>query len=203
MLRRGGRLMFVALAAALGAGWGRPAAAQKLVRDYGFQETLKDSGGQGPDLKPLNGKLGAASYKFDAGQGLELPKAGVTDHYTIEIKFHFDKVDEWQKIVDFKKRTSDNGLYVYNGMLQFYDFGIGGDLQAGQDYEIRLERDRATKMVRGFVNGLKVFEFADTADHAVLDGETAFFFVDDLTTADEASAGAVSHIRIWDAPGGK
>src|SRR5262245_22808543 len=125
MRRYGSRVMFMVLVAALGVGVARPAGAQKLVRDYRFKESLKDSAEQGPELKPLNGKLGAASYKFEAGQGLELPKAGVTNHYTIEIAFHFDKVDDWQKIIDFKKRTSDNGLYVYNGMLQFYDFGIG------------------------------------------------------------------------------
>jgi hypothetical protein len=197
------RTGLLAIAAALLAGGARPASAQKLVRDYQFKQSFKDSAEQGPELKPLDGKLNAGNYTFDAGQGLELSKTGVTDHYTIELKFRFDKVDDWQKIIDFKKRSSDNGVYAYMGMLQFYDIGIGGDLQAGQEYEIRLERDKATRSVKGSVNGMKVFEFVDNEDHAVFADETAFFFADDTNTNDEQSAGAVTRIRIWDAPGGK
>lgn len=179
-----------------------PVAAQKLVRDYQFKQSLKDSADQGPELKALNGTLGDGVYAFGIGQGLELAKTGVTGHYTIELTFDFGDIESWQKILDFKNRNSDNGLYVYEGKLQFYDFGIGGEFQMGKSHRVRLERDQATKRVRGFLDDREVFQFVDTDDHAVFENQTAFFFVDDVGTGDEQAQGAVTRIRIWDTPGG-
>lgn len=192
-----GLLVLLILAAA-----GRAQAA-KLVRDYQFKQNLKDGSGQGPEIKAVNGVAGDGVYTFVAGQGLQLEKAGVTDHYTIEITFKFDDTADWQKIVDFKNRTSDNGLYIYNGQLQFYDFGIGGDFQAGREYRVRLERDKNTNAVKGYVNDAMAFEFVDTEGHAVFQDENAFFFLDDTNTSGEESGGAVTRIRIWDEPGQK
>jgi OmpA-OmpF porin, OOP family len=179
-----------------------PAHAQKLIRDYQFKETLKDTTTLGPDIQSVDGGLGNGVYTFIPHQGLKLDKAGVSDHYTVEITMKFDDVMDWQKVIDFKGRTSDNGLYVYNGQLQFYEFGIGGDFQAGQEYRVKLERDKATNMVKGYLNDGLAFEFADTDSHGVFDNDTAFFFLDD-NGGEEESAGSVTRIRIWDAPGGK
>jgi hypothetical protein len=182
---------------------GRPARAQTLIRDYQFKNSLKDSLNKGPVLESINGVLGDGRYAFGAGQGLQVESVGVSDQYTMEITFRFDDVASWQKIIDFKKRSSDNGLYVYNGQLQFYNFGIGGTVQPGQMVRVRLEREKASKTVRGFVDDQKVFEFVDAADDAVFDNEAAFFFVDDFVTGGEEAPGAVTRLRVWDAPGGK
>jgi OmpA-OmpF porin, OOP family len=181
----------------------RPAHAQKLIRDYQFKQSLKDTAEQGPELKTMDGTLGNGVYTFEAGQGLQLEKTGVTDQYTVEITFRFNDVESWQKVIDFKNRTSDNGLYIYNGKLQFYDFGIGGDFQAGQDYRVRLDRDKNTNLVRGFINDLPVFEFTDTNGDATFENGLGMFFVDDTGTNEEVAPGAVSRIRIWDGPGAK
>jgi hypothetical protein len=181
----------------------RAAWAQKVVRDYTFGASLKDNAGAGPALKSLGGAVGDGVYEFAVGNGLQLEKTGVTDHYTIELTFRFDDVDGWQKIVDFKDRADDNGLYVLDGQLQFYNFGIGGRIEPSKDYVIRLERDRETKQVRGYVDGQRVFEFVDRGDDGVFQGENAFFFVDDAATTDEQASGSVKRIRIWDAPGGQ
>src|SRR5688500_4502515 len=108
----------VAAAAALA---GSRAQAHQLVRDYRFVENLTDSSGKGPELKKTTGTLGNGPYTVREGEGLELEKSGVTEHYTIEIAVKFDETASWQKIVDFKKGSSDNGLYVYEGRLQFYN----------------------------------------------------------------------------------
>jgi hypothetical protein len=180
-----------------------PARAQKLVRDYDFKAAFKDAAAQGPDLKPAGGTLDNGRFNFLAGEGLHLDRAGVRDHYTIEIVFQFDDVESWQKVIDFKNLGADEGLYVYEGRLQFYDSGIGGEFRPGKQHTARLERDRGTKRVRGFLDGVPVFEFVDGTDAAVFADERAAFFLDDTNTADETSAGSVARIRIWDAPGGK
>jgi opacity protein-like surface antigen len=180
-----------------------PAQAAKLVREYTFKETLKDGTGSGPDIEARNGLLGNGVYTFGAGQGLHLAKTGVTDHYTIELTFKFDDTAEWQKIIDFKNRTSDNGLYILEGQLQFYEFGIGGQFQAGQEYRVRLERDKNTNVVKGYVNDAQAFEFSDPEGHAIFQDEGADFFLDDSNTMGEESGGAVTRIRIWDEPGQK
>ena len=177
-----------------------PARAAKLLRDYQFKQNLKDSSGKGPEITSVGGSVGDGTYAFAAGQGLQLEDAGVSDNYSIEITFKFDKVTDWQKIIDFKGRTSDNGLYVYNGKLQFYDFGIGGDMQAGQEYRVRLERNKNTNVVKGYVNDGLAFEFTDADGHAILQDRKAAFFLDDTMTNDEVSAGAVTRIRISDGP---
>lgn len=197
------RFLFPILVALAVLGAGSPARAAKLLRDYQFKQNLKDGTGQGPEIKAVDGVVGDGVYTFVAGQGLHLEKAGVTDHYTIEIRFKFDKTENWQKVLDFKNRSSDNGLYIYNGQLQFFDFGIGGSFQAGQEYTIRLERDKNTNSVKGSINDSLAFEFVDADGHAIFQDENAFFFLDDTNTNDEQSGGAVTRIRIWDEPGQK
>ena len=177
------------------------AQAHQLLRDYRFVENLTDSSGKGPELKKTNGALGNGTYAFREGEGLELERSGVTDHYTVEITFKFEDTASWQKIVDFKKGASDNGLYVYEGRLQFYNLAIGGDFQAGQEYRVRIERDKGTNLVKAYLNGSAVWEFTDTAGDAVFDGESAVFFLDDAATGgQEVSAGVATRLRIWDAP---
>jgi len=187
------------LAAALAGG---AALADVLVRDYDFPEKLSDHTEKGPRLEALRGMLGFGNYRFEAGHGLVLADGGVSDQYAVEITFRFEKVDGWQKIIDFKDRASDVGLYVYNGSLQFYPFSAGGEFRPGETYRVRLERDRATKRVSGYLNDAKVVDFDDVADDAVFQDRKAAFFVDDLATRSEESAGEVKRIRIWDGPGG-
>lgn len=176
-----------------------PAHAKGLVRDYRFKRNLKDSR-HGPSLVSLGGTVGKGIYTFEVNQGLQLDNAGVLDHYAIEITFRFDSVDGYRKILDFKDRALDTGFYVYDGQLNFYDFATGGAVEAGTLYRVRIERDRATGLVRGFVNDEAVFEFTDSANDAVFQDGKALFFVDDTPTESEASAGAVKRIRIWDRP---
>lgn len=179
--------------------------AATLLRDYQFQQNLKDSTSLGPDLKDFGGVVGDGNYTFAAGQGLQLEDAGVTDQYSIEITFKFDDVAGWQRIIDFKNRTSDSGLYIFEGQLQFYlppvVSIIGGVIQAGQEYRVRLDRDRSTSVVKGYVNDSPAFSFVDTNGDAIIQDANAFFFVDDEVVPGEESGGAVTRIRILDGPG--
>jgi hypothetical protein len=99
-----------------------------------------------------------------------------------------------------KDRESDNGLYVLDGRLQFYDFGIGGDFKPGTNHRVLLERDRETKEVRGYLDGREVFKFIDSDGHAVFAKSKAWLFVDDVQTSEEQTSGSLTRLRIWDAP---
>ena len=125
-------------------------------------------------------------------------EGGVSDHYTIEATLRFEDVSGWRKILDFKGQASDNGLYAYNGRLQFYAHEPGGDFQAGQSYRIRLQRDRATKKVSGFLNDVLVTESLDLADDAVIQNERLILLMDDTATMGEEGSGEITRLRIWE-----
>ncbi len=180
------------------------ALAQQVVRDYDFKnEQLKDATGKGPDLKKQMGVIGDGKFTFAAGDGLEVDKAGVTDNYTLEVTVKVEEISSWRKIFDFKNQNSDSGLYVYNGQLQFYPQEPGGEIQANTSYRLRLDRDKATKKVQGFINGVRAFDFIDANDDAVLQDQKLILFMDDVTTSTEISGGVVTRLRIWDSPGGE
>ena len=171
----------------------------RALRDYDFGRSAQDDA----NLQTLGGSFVDGVYTFGAGQGLLMDNVGVTDNYTIELTFKFDDVTGYRKIIDFKNRTNDNGLYVYNGQLQFYGSpASGGEFQPGQEYRVRLERDSATQTVRAFINDQPAFEFTDANNDAVFESGTASFFVDDRSGG-EQSSGAASRLRIWGAPGAR
>src|SRR5262249_47662266 len=60
-------------------------------------------------------ELAPSGYFFGVDQGLSLSGSGAFNVYSIDIHFYFDNVSAsingYQKIIDFKNRTSDSGLY--------------------------------------------------------------------------------------------
>lgn len=72
--------------------------------------------------------FGSRGFKFGVNQGLSLSGTGAFDTYSIDVRFSFDSVnasfDRYQRILDFKNRASDSGLYSLNGHLSL--FGSGG-----------------------------------------------------------------------------
>jgi hypothetical protein len=177
-----------------------PAGTPRLARDYRFHRGFTDLAGGGAEVKPLGGAMQNGYYVFGPGQGLRLADMGVSDHYAVEFLFHWPGGSGYQKLVDFKNRSGDGGLYVLDGNLTFYNVATGGKLQANRDTRIRLERNRATRMVRAFLDGQPVFAFLDLDAAAVFDKDLGWFFVDDQGTGGEQGPGAVAWLNIWDRP---
>jgi hypothetical protein len=79
---------------------------------YELNGSLADSGG--PSLVSNGGTLGSTGYAFGVNEGLSLRGTRAFDVYSIDIRFYFDDVNAsintYQKILDFKNRTSDSGL---------------------------------------------------------------------------------------------
>jgi hypothetical protein len=64
-----------------------------------------------------------------------VPLNNISDAYSIDIRFYFDDVSAsfngYQRILDFKNRTSDSGLYDRSGSLQLFATGGSDDPHAG------------------------------------------------------------------------
>src|SRR5262249_52368152 len=93
--------------------------------------TLADAN-EGPSLVSLGGTL-SDGYQFGVNQGLSLSGTGAFDVYSIDIHFRFDNInasfDGYQRILDFKNRALDEGLYSLNGKLVYFVgccSGLGG-----------------------------------------------------------------------------
>jgi hypothetical protein len=104
---------------------------------YELNGSYAESNG-GPSLVPYGGTLGPDSttglrmgYTFGVQQGLSLSGTGISDAYSIDIQFYFDDVNAsintFQKILDFKNRTSDSGLYSESGQLVLFATTGSGD----------------------------------------------------------------------------
>jgi hypothetical protein len=174
----------------------------QLTHLYNLNGSFADSFG-GPALVPAGGTLNATNYSFGANQGLSL-SSGLSNNatYSILLDFSFSDLTGFRKIVDFKDRTSDNGLYNLNTVLDFFGAGAAG--LAGAFVPNVLERLVITRdpsnQFTGYVNGVQQISFADTASLAVFTGSNSIiqFFIDDNAIAGEASAGLVDRIALYD-----
>ncbi len=171
-----------------------------LTHDYALANKLTD-GLAGPSLVSTGGTLSSSGYAFPAAKGLSLSNAISSDNYSIELQFKLSDVTGYRKIIDFKNRTVDTGLYVFNGELSFFGSvaGTSSVVAANTFVDVILTRNASTKAVVGYVNGIQQFTFVDTASVAVFSSAAniAWFFDDDLATNHEYGAGVVRHIRTF------
>jgi hypothetical protein len=187
--------------------------AQTPVADYNFQNNLLSSVGSAPALVNLGtgnayeqdtvDGIVASVLGFPAGNGVALANASTVfpdSIYTIVAFFRFQTISSWRRILDFKSRTTDNGLYSYYAQLQFYGPGVTGtdaSIKAGSFIQVVLTRD-AAKNVVGYVNGSQQISFVDNSGEAVVNAaDTLSFFRDDLRVPNENSAGSVARITIY------
>lgn len=192
-----------ALARGLGGSRLRPAAPTGLVRpirDYRLYEGFRDQSRRGPPMEPFGGIVERGLYLFAPGQGLGLADTGVTDHYSVELVFRHFGAEGYQKLIDFKKRARDTGLYLYGGRLNFYNLALATTVRPGQEHRVRLERNRASRVVRAYLDGQPAFAFIDLDDEAAFEDHLGIFFVDDIATNGEQGRGACAAIRFWDRP---
>ncbi|MBL8380658.1 MAG: PEP-CTERM sorting domain-containing protein [Burkholderiales bacterium] len=184
-----------------------------LIHDYQLNGTLADALG-GPSLVPINaggpnGTIGATGFSFPFNSGLQLsnglPNGG---NYSIEMTFSFDEVSSWRRIIDFKDRATDRGLYDYFGGIQFYPFSTGASIfTPGGMVNIIATRDGGTGAFNVYAGGLSILPGGIPLDDSVNNdavfsaaGNLINFFRDDLAVPNEASSGFVDMIRIYDAP---
>jgi hypothetical protein len=184
---------------------------------YELNGSFADSNG-GPSLVPNGGTLGPDSvtglrqgYTFGANTGLSLSGTGISDAYSIDIRFYFDDVNAsintFQKILDFKNRASDSGLYSESGQLVlFASTGSGDPHEGSQVHDFTngtiadlLVTRNASGLFSAFVNGHFAFSVMDTNGATTFSGPGNIinFFMDDLVSfAPEAGTGFVDRIQV-------
>ncbi|HEX8550226.1 MAG TPA: NosD domain-containing protein [Abditibacteriaceae bacterium] len=186
-----------------------------LRADYRFVDNLKSSVGAPPDLTQLgtgafaSEAVGTAAptrvYRFDDNSGLQLAPARPTlgnGTYTLAIIARLDDVTGYNRLVDFTNGKGDSGFYVLNQKLNLFPDGSGSAGSPTVDrnvfYQWVFTRE-VSGTTRAYVNGVPSFVFSDTNGDAALSADNIMrLFRDDDTIADEASAGAISRLRIWD-----
>jgi OOP family OmpA-OmpF porin len=184
---------------------------------YQFQHVLTETSGQGPELIPLGTKgtfveeslpeLGGIKrvvYKFDKNCGLnyDVTKSMVklNGSYSIEMYFKFDALDSWKRVIDFKNRSTDNGAYIFNGKLNFYNIITSeiAPVAPGQYTHYTFTYDANSKMVNIYADGIGKISFPDSKNDAIIDSKELHFFYDDLQVNNEASSGTVAYIKLFD-----
>ena len=189
------------------------------VADYMFANSLTSAEGTAPaltDIGPDSGQPAAAYANqsvfavtrpvrtFGAGGGLSLsPTTSVmpSASYTALVEFNLTTVSGFRKLIDFANGTTDAGLYVHDGKLQFK--GLTGDLGtamvAGTYHDVAISRDGAGN-VELYLDGSALGTFADPNRLAVIDsaGRLRLFRDDAVGSASEHSAGAVARVRVFD-----
>jgi hypothetical protein len=176
---------------------------------YDLNGTLAEANG-GPSLVPYGGTLGPTGYSFGPNTGLSLSGTSAFDVYSIDVRFYFDSVtasfDGYQRILDFKDRTLDMGLYSFNGGLRC--FACGGDFSPTQVFfdaqpvTLRVTRD-ANGLFSTYING--IFQMSGLEGTSTTFSEPnniIWFFMDDFQTltnypnSPEAGSGFIDSITV-------
>jgi hypothetical protein len=182
---------------------------------YELNGSYAESNG-GPSLVPYGGTFGSTGYAFGVNEGLSLSGTGIFDAYSIDIRFYFDDVnaslDGYQRILDFKNRTSDSGLYSVSGQLVLFATSGSGDPSAesfahdftnGTMADLLVTRN-ASGLFSAFVNGHLAFSVMDTNGATTFSGpgNVIYFFMDDFVSLTnfpdrpEAGTGFIDRIQV-------
>jgi hypothetical protein len=173
---------------------------------YGLDASLADELG-GAALTQFGGKVGGSRYRFMSNEGLGLTGAIPLAGYSIEMRFLPFETSGWRRLIDFKNRQSDTGLYIHDGRASLVAAANTDSaevaFQSGQICDLLLTRDPETQQLRVYVDGALLLDLPDDAGTAVFyadgDGATqAFFFLDDLAVSGETTGGYLDHVRVFD-----
>jgi len=174
--------------------------------------TLADANG-GPSLVSYGGTL-SNGYAFGVQQGLSLSGTGIFDVYSIDIHFYFSDVNAsfngYERILDFKNRTSDSGLYSHDGGLVLFASTGSGDPSAGSAGQVFTNGTMADLLVTrdagglfsAYVNGNLAFSVMAPDGATIFSGpdNIVYFFIDDFQTLlnfpPEAGPGFVDFIQV-------
>ncbi len=181
------------------------ASAQALVHDYQFNGNANDSVGSINMTTPNGGSFATPGlFTFGVNQGPRLvAELSLQSAYTVGIRFTFNTVTGFNKVIDFANLGNEVGLYVANGQFNSLTGNgshVGGTVTAGQSLDLVFSRSNAG-VVTGYVNGSQIFSYTDSLGQSVpvnSGGAVFWFFRDDNVNPGEAAAGVVDRIVIYD-----
>lgn len=178
------------------------------AEDAGFPalDTIGAGGFVADTLVELEG-FARTSYRFERGSGIAFDNGEAGDFlgesYTIELYFRFDDLASWRRIIDYKDRQTDDGLYAKDGRINFYNVTTSPEAPlATREYaHVIVTRDAAEDdRYAIYVDGELATAFADDGERGLLSerSDSVVLFRDDLVVSNEESAGNVSLIRFYD-----
>src|SRR5688572_4425029 len=191
--------------------WAFSSQGQTIKADYRFQNnrlsavgssSLTDTGAVGNTFQQevVDGQTRTV-LRFPFNNGLRLSQSNLqipSNSYTIVMLFKVDSVSGFVRLVDFKNRSTDNGLYIENGHLENCQTCTG--IAANSYVQVVFTRNTSGTFA-AYVNGVLQGQGPDVGNDLVIDGNNILnFFQDDNVFANEASAGSVARIRLYDAP---
>ena len=189
--------------------------AANVLHDFQLSGNLDDSNAAGgtPSLAAGGGILFSNGYQFGPANGLSLSgwdPSGAGEDYSIEFYARFDVLGNgsYGKLVDFKNRGSDNGVYIRNLSDDHHPifFNVNQStptanaITQGQFHHIVISRDEpGSDDVNLWLDGVQQWTFDDGSSNlAVADGPANILhlFVDD--GGSENPSGYVDFIRVYD-----
>lgn len=187
----------------------------QIVYKYNFRNNLHEKNG-GPDLVASCGgsfindsitdySLYRPVYHFDNNCGFTFDDTAnflATGDYTIEMFVALDNTTAYRKMIDYKNLAADEGLYIHNNALAFYNsFSAASQDYMNGDYVFTaITRNSANQMVRMYVNGNQVGSFTDVSGDAYYDANKQIrFFQDDSITGNiDVSGGNIAYMALYD-----
>ena len=191
------------------------------LHEYDIQNTgsLEDANG-GVPLLGNGGIITARGYEFLANQGLTVSESLLDiTQYSISIDFNIENTSYPIKIVDFKNRLYNNGIYYLPTSqttgkinLRFEPVSnIVSDVvvEANTRNRLTIVRTLRTNPIVGNVlsrtpvfkvllNNIVLFEVEDNEDFAVPENNILQLFIDDIFTSTESGSGVVYKITTYD-----
>ena len=179
-----------------------PAHAAVLTHQWTLNGTTADTFGGPSMVLPDPTGLLATGYDYDANEGPNVSNAITFDNYSIEMRVSFDILSGYRKIIDFKNRSTDQGLYFLNGQANFYSFtgNVGPVYPAGSMLHLVATRNSGTNQFNFYVNGTSVMTMADASGAAKFTGPGAIVHLlrDDLATSGEHGPGFLDYVKFYD-----
>jgi len=200
-----------------------------LVTDIAFNGSITDTTGGSEIItifgsdQPINtpenssstfgSDINGAYWSWAAGQ---IPGGGISIEtdlrngtiYTIALRFSYQQVSGYRKIIDFKDQVDDTGFYLLSGRINYYPLGTGERVFSENEVvDLIATRDADGYFTvytndgqGGYVQQIRVADVGNSSVPSLVDGKYRLgFFFDDLATSSEYTPGGnVWNLRIWD-----
>jgi hypothetical protein len=190
--------------------------AQQSIQ-YNFRNSFNETNNLAPALNNLStgnfvieslpelSCLTRPVYSFAQNSGVQFDNGAAGNFlnttYTIETYFKFTINTGFMRVMDFKNRTSDFGMYATTTSLDFYPDGSYPTTVFSQpDYvHLVLSRDGTTGDVKIYINGQFLAGFNDVNSNALLDASNVLnFFQDDFVFGGESRPGNIALLKLYD-----
>lgn len=171
--------------------------AATLVSQFTFDSGYTDNAG-GATATGV-GSVSGGRYNFGIDEGLSVTMGAPLSAYSIVFSLEFDYFNTYNRLLDISGQTSDNGLYVNNTGLRYYNaaggFGPSGAFTPNVDATVVLTFDGTT--TTGYVDGSQAFSFAQSGA-GYLGTLTSFdLFDDDHPPGVEEAPGSLDFLEVY------